>query len=61
LFDVIHSIGRVLDFVEVDYRKNVMASMRWTNQWISETRAENREFLFLIEKNGHACPSRSEG
>ena len=50
LFDVIRSVGNVLDFVEIDYRKNVMASMCWTNEWTTESRAENREFLFLMEK-----------
>lgn len=51
LNEVIASIGRVIELVEVDYRKNVMASMCWTNQWVSELRAQNREFMFLIEKS----------
>lgn len=42
--------GRLLEVTEVDYRKNVMAGMRWTNEWIKEAEAPNREFLFLIEK-----------
>ena len=50
LHDVIASVGTLVELVEVDYRKNVMASMRWTNEWISEAREQNREFLFLIEK-----------
>jgi adenine-specific DNA-methyltransferase len=50
LNEVIASVGRVVELVEVDYRKNVMASMCWTNEWVSETRAQNREFMFLIEK-----------
>jgi len=50
LNEVIASVGRVVELVEVDYRKNVMASMCWTNEWVSEARAQNREFLFLIEK-----------
>jgi adenine-specific DNA-methyltransferase len=47
---VISSVGRVIEIVEVDYRRNVMAGMRWTNEWISEAESPNREFLFLIEK-----------
>jgi len=50
LNEVIASIGRVVELIEVDYRKNIMASMCWTNEWVSESRAQNREFLFQIEK-----------
>ena len=51
LHEVISSIGRVVEVLEVDYRKNVMAGMRWTNEWISEAETPNKEFLFLIEKD----------
>jgi len=27
-----------------------MAGMRWTNEWVNEAEAPNKEFLFLIEK-----------
>lgn len=50
LNEVIASVGQVLEVLEVDYRKNVMAGMRWTNEWIAEAELPNREFLFLIEK-----------
>ena len=50
LHEVISDIGTLHEVVEVDYRKNVMAQMRWTHQWIKETDNQNREFLFLIEK-----------
>ena len=50
LNEVISSVGQVLEVLEVDYRKNVMAGMRWTNEWIAEAELPNREFLFLIEK-----------
>lgn len=50
LEDVISENGRVLNVLEVDYRRNVMASMRWTNKWVRETETPNREFLFLLEK-----------
>ncbi len=51
LNDVISSVGHVLEVLEVDHRKNVMAGMRWTNEWISEAEKTNKEFLFLIEKS----------
>ncbi|MCO5051859.1 MAG: DNA adenine methylase [Verrucomicrobiae bacterium] len=51
LNQVISSVGRVVEVLEIDYRKNVMAGMRWTNEWISEAETPNREFLFLIQKS----------
>lgn len=50
LNDAIASSGRVLVIEEIDYRKNVMAGMKWTNDWIREAEEPHREFLFLIEK-----------
>lgn len=50
LNEVISSVGRVVEVLEVDYRKNVMAGMRWTNEWVVEAELPNREFLFLVEK-----------
>jgi adenine-specific DNA-methyltransferase len=50
LHDVIASVGRVVEVLEIDYRKNVMAGMCWTNKWIADAATPNREFLFLIEK-----------
>lgn len=50
LNEVINSVGKPIEVLEIDYRKNVMAGMRWTNEWVSEAETPNREFLFLIEK-----------
>jgi adenine-specific DNA-methyltransferase len=50
LNNVIAENGKLLEVVEVDYRRNVMAGMRWTNEWIREAESPNKEFLFLIEK-----------
>lgn len=50
LYEAIARTGKILDFVKIDYRKNVMATMRWTNEWTRETEKNNQEFLFLIEK-----------
>lgn len=44
------SHGKLLDVVEVDYKRNVMAGMKWTNEWLRDGEETNREFLFLIEK-----------
>jgi adenine-specific DNA-methyltransferase len=50
LNEIIEANGRLLDVVELDYRKNVMAGMKWTNEWLRDAEEPNREFLFLIEK-----------
>ncbi|MCD4699230.1 MAG: DNA adenine methylase [Phycisphaerae bacterium] len=50
LNQVLTNSGTILDVIELDYKKNVMAGMKWTNEWIREADEPNREFLFLIEK-----------
>jgi adenine-specific DNA-methyltransferase len=49
LNDVIRRSGKLLEVVEVDYKRNVMGGMRWTHEWVRDAEP-NREFLFLIEK-----------
>ena len=50
LNDVIRAHGKLLDVIEIAYQRNVMAGMRWTNEWLRDAELPNREFLFLIEK-----------
>lgn len=50
LNDVINSYGKLIEVEEIDYKKNVMATMKWTNDWIKDTEEKNKEFLFLMEK-----------
>lgn len=50
LNNVVRRNGRLLEVVELDYKKNVMAGMKWTNEWLREAEQPHREFLFLIEK-----------
>ncbi len=47
---VIAGSGRLIDVAEIDYKRNVMAGMRWTNEWIRDAELPNREFLFLVER-----------
>lgn len=42
--------GDIVDVIQVDYKRNVMAKMKWTNEWIRDAELPNREFLFLIDK-----------
>lgn len=50
LSEVLTANGKILDVVELDYKKNVMADMKWTNEWVKDSERPNREFLFLMEK-----------
>ncbi len=50
LRSVIDEVGRLVSVREIDYKKNVMAGMRWTNDWIRDAEEKNLEFLFHIEK-----------
>jgi adenine-specific DNA-methyltransferase len=50
LNSVMKKNGELLDVVELDYKRNVMAEMKWTNEWLRDAENPNREFLFLLEK-----------
>jgi adenine-specific DNA-methyltransferase len=50
LDEVIRRNGKLLEVLEIDYKSNVMASMRWTKEWLRDVEKPHREFLFLIEK-----------
>lgn len=49
LNDILHSNGNVIAVKEINYKKNVMSNMRWTNEWINSDGKYN-EYLFLLEK-----------
>ena len=42
--------GEIIKTMEIDYKRNVMAGMKWTNEWTRDAEEPNREFIFLIEK-----------
>lgn len=51
LYDIISSSGKLLNVMEIDYKKNVMANMRWSNEWINkQNELKYHEYLFLMEK-----------
>jgi len=50
LQQVLANSGQLLEVISVDYKRNVMAQMRWTNEWIRESENPNKEFLFLLQK-----------
>ena len=49
LNDILHSNGNVISAREIDYKQNVMSTMRWTNEWINSD-DKYKEYLFLLEK-----------
>ena len=55
LSDIMKKSGKLLNVSviknnEFQYKKNIMGSMRWTNEWINSD-DKYLEYLFLIEKN----------
>lgn len=53
LRQAIASVGHVIAVKEIDYPKNVMSNMRWTDEWVPSADDKNVEYLFMIEKLGH--------
>lgn len=48
--DIVEHSGIMVSVRDIDYKKNVMAGMRWTNDWVRDAERKNLEFLFHIEK-----------
>lgn len=49
LNSILHSNGTIIAAREINYKKNVMSSMRWTHEWINSD-GKYKEYLFLLEK-----------
>jgi adenine-specific DNA-methyltransferase len=50
LNDVLNGYGKIIEIEKINYKKNVMATMKWTNDWIKGIDENNFEYLFLMEK-----------
>ncbi|MDR2135863.1 MAG: DNA adenine methylase, partial [Treponema sp.] len=50
LNEALNGYGNIIEVEKINYRKNVMSAMKWTNDWIKETEEDNFEYLFLMEK-----------
>lgn len=50
LMDIIADTGKLLKIKSIDYQKNVMSNMRYTNEWINSD-GEHNEYLFLMKKS----------
>lgn len=51
LNESIRRCGQIKEVMEIDYKRNVMADMRWTSEWVRDAECPHKEFLFLIEKD----------
>lgn len=49
LINILTSSGTILKAIEIDYKHNVMGTMRWTNEWINSDN-KHQEYLFLLQK-----------
>ena len=60
IVEFIKDLNLSFDVIKIDYKSNVMALMRWTNEWIKEDSFENGtiEYLFLISRNGAPLPGK---
>ena len=50
LYEILQSSGKLLQVLELNHQKNIMAQMRWTNEWINSD-GGHKEYLFLLEKS----------
>ncbi len=50
LNDILIANGESIEFLKISHRKNVMAHMRWTDDWINDDSSENFEYLFLLRR-----------
>ena len=51
LNEILRDNSSLVEAVGIDYKRNVMAGMKWTHDWVQNAEVPNREFLFLIETN----------
>jgi len=50
LNEVLNSFGKIIAIEKINYRKNVMSTMKWTHDWVKEINENNFEYLFLMKK-----------
>lgn len=51
LNEAINECGQLIEVQKINYKKNVMADMKWTSEWLRAAEQPNQEFLFLIKKD----------
>lgn len=61
ILEILREINAYSSVFEMDYKKNVMSTMTWTNEWLNGGNGhdiKNKEFLFLIQKDRIAQPEK---
>jgi len=57
ILEILKAFKKRFSVIEMDYKKNVMATItRTTNEWINDSNGRNKEYLFLVQKNGETEP-----
>jgi len=51
LIEVLQKCGEIVEVQEIEYKRNVMSGMRWTNKWVRPKEGKNFEYLFLLRKH----------
>ncbi len=59
VLEIIKELKTKCSVFEMDYKKNVMSTMTWTNEWLGNE-IKNKEYLFLIQKDKTAKPVKIE-
>lgn len=53
--EILKGLKKKISIIEMDYKKNVMATItRTTNEWIQDSNGNNKEYFFLVHKNENA-------
>jgi len=50
LNEILNRYGKLIKVLEIDYQKNVMANMKWSNEWLKDSEEKHKEFIFVIKK-----------
>ena len=50
LVEMLQEVGKIEEITEIEYKRNVMAGMKSTNEWIRPKEDKNMEYLFLLKK-----------
>ena len=54
ILDILKQLNAGCSVFEMDYKKNVMSTMKWTNEWLTDqTSIQNKEFLFFVDNTAN--------
>lgn len=49
IINILNKYGTIINVLNIDYKRNVMSTMKWTNEWIKKE-TNNKEYIFLLSK-----------